>query len=157
MQTNQRIGWDGPFYVIALIVEHLHESLALTSIWVCLFSRSAFEKHNQGKSPQTFAHLKNFSWMVSAMFDHYTMIHYCDCRINKPFTCSRCVICVPCSVHLISTYYARKGSIMLARKMTSAQILIKESKPIFLIEIEQIPFGAKMHLPSSSNKLVYIK
>ena len=30
--------------------------------------------------------------------------------INKPFTCSCCVICVACSVHVISTYYMRKGS-----------------------------------------------
>ena len=34
---------------------------------------------------------------------------YFDYRIDKPFTCSRCVICVSCSVHLISTYYVRKG------------------------------------------------
>ena len=33
-----------------------------------------------------------------------------DFRINKPFACSRCVICVSCSVHVISTYYAHKGS-----------------------------------------------
>ena len=33
---------------------------------------------------------------------------YCDYRINKPFTCSRCLICVSCSVHVISTYYVRK-------------------------------------------------
>ena len=35
---------------------------------------------------------------------------YFDYRINKPFACSRCVICVSCSVHVISTCYARKGS-----------------------------------------------
>ena len=35
---------------------------------------------------------------------------YFDSRINKPFTCSRCVICVSCSVHVISTFHARKGS-----------------------------------------------
>ena len=29
---------------------------------------------------------------------------YFDSRINEPFTCSRCVICVSCSVHLIWTY-----------------------------------------------------
>ena len=31
-------------------------------------------------------------------------------RINKPFTCSRCVICISCSAHVISAYYVRKGS-----------------------------------------------
>ena len=35
---------------------------------------------------------------------------YFDYRINKPFACSRCVICVLCSVHVISTYYVCKGS-----------------------------------------------
>ena len=30
--------------------------------------------------------------------------------INKHFTCSRCVICVSCSVHVISMYYERKVS-----------------------------------------------
>ena len=34
---------------------------------------------------------------------------YCDCRMNKPFRCSRSVTCVSCSVHFILTYYARKG------------------------------------------------
>ena len=33
----------------------------------------------------------------------------CDCRINKTFVCSRCLICVLDSGHFISTYYARKG------------------------------------------------
>ena len=35
---------------------------------------------------------------------------YFDYRINKPFTCSRCVICVSCSGHAILTHYVRKGS-----------------------------------------------
>ena len=35
---------------------------------------------------------------------------YFDHRINEPFTCSRCVICVSCSVHVISAYCVRKGS-----------------------------------------------
>ena len=35
---------------------------------------------------------------------------YFDYRINKLFTCSRCLICVSCSVQKISTYYVRKGS-----------------------------------------------
>ena len=29
---------------------------------------------------------------------------YFDCRINTPFTRSRCVTCVSCSVHLVSTH-----------------------------------------------------
>ena len=35
---------------------------------------------------------------------------YIDYRINKPSTCSRCLICVSYSVHVISTYYVRKAS-----------------------------------------------
>ena len=35
---------------------------------------------------------------------------YFNYRTNKPFTCSRCVICVSCSVQLISTWYVREGS-----------------------------------------------
>ena len=61
------------------------------------------------KSPQTFAHLVNFPQNVSAMFDNHNLIIF-DYRINEPFACSRCVICVSCSVHLILTYYVRKGS-----------------------------------------------
>ena len=35
---------------------------------------------------------------------------YFHCRRNKLFKCSHCVICVSCSVHLISKYYVSKGS-----------------------------------------------
>ena len=35
---------------------------------------------------------------------------YFDYIINKPFPCSRRVICVSCSLHVISTYHVRKGS-----------------------------------------------
>ena len=59
----------------------------------CLPSQSASEMHNQEKSPQTFTRLVNFSKNMSAMFDNH---------FNKLFTCSRCVTCVSCSVHLIS-------------------------------------------------------
>ena len=40
------------------------------------------------------------------------IIHSCyfDYRIDKPFTASRCVICISCSPHLSSTYYVRKGA-----------------------------------------------
>ena len=71
---------------------------------VCLPNQSAAEKHNQEKSPHSFAHLVNFSKHVSTMFCYFGY------RINKAFACSRCVICVSCSVHFIETYYVRKGS-----------------------------------------------
>ena len=73
----------------------------------CLPSQSASE--NQEKSPQTFAHLMHFSEMCLPCLIIIQSYHF-DCRINKPFTCSRCVICVSCSVHVISTYDGRKGS-----------------------------------------------
>ena len=53
------------------------------------------------------------SWISQKMCQQCLIIMqscHCDNRINKPFACSRCVICVSCSVHVISTYYARKGS-----------------------------------------------
>ena len=31
-------------------------------------------------------------------------------HVDKPFACSHCVICISCSVHLISMYYPCKGS-----------------------------------------------
>ena len=41
---------------------------------------------------------------------HLTIIQSCyfDYRINKAFTCSCCVICISCSVHLILMCYTRK-------------------------------------------------
>ena len=45
---------------------------------VCLPSQSASEKHNQEKQrkkkPHTFAHLVNFSEIVSAMFDNHKIL-----------------------------------------------------------------------------------
>ena len=52
---------------------------------VCLASQSAAEKHNRVISPQAFAHLVNFCKKI---------VSYFDCRINKSFAYSRCVICV---------------------------------------------------------------
>ena len=43
-------------------------------IGVSLLSQSATEKHNQEKSPQTFAHFENFFTNVSAMFDNHTIL-----------------------------------------------------------------------------------
>ena len=43
-------------------------------IRIGLPSQSAYEKHNQEKSPQTFAHLVNFSIGVSAVFDNHTIL-----------------------------------------------------------------------------------
>ena len=48
---------------------------------------------------------------VSAMFDnHEDLVILTKYIINKPFTLSSCFICVSYSVHLILTYYVRKGS-----------------------------------------------
>ena len=61
------------------------------------------------KSPHAFAHLVNSYKIVLPCS---IIIQSCsfDYRINKPFICSHCVICVSCSVHLISTFYVCKGS-----------------------------------------------
>ena len=78
------------------------------------------------KGPHAFAHLVNFSYkcvgyvlwskslviltIVETNFPHVlTFWSAFDSRINKPFTCSRCVICFSWSVRVISIYYVRKG------------------------------------------------
>ena len=63
--------------------------------------------------PQAFAHLVNFSKKMCLPCLLIEQSYYFDYRINKPFVCSRCVICVSCSVRVISTYYARKGFFIL--------------------------------------------
>ena len=90
-------------------MKSLSQLLSIHVIGVCLPSQSVPKKHNQEKSPQTFAHLVNFSEMCPPCLIIIQSC-YCDYRINKPSTYSRCVICVSCSVHLISTYYVRKKS-----------------------------------------------
>ena len=49
-------------------------SIVYHVIGVHLLSQSASEKHNREKSPQTFAHLVDFSTNVSAMFDNHTIL-----------------------------------------------------------------------------------
>ena len=82
-------------------------------IGVCLHSQSALEKHNQEKKHK-HKHKPLCNWWISQKLCLPCLIIkqscYLDYRMNKPFTCSRCVICVSCSVHVISTYYMRKGS-----------------------------------------------
>ena len=76
-------------------------------IGVCLLSQSEPEKHNKGKKgPHTFAHLKQMCRPCLIIIQSC----YFDCRINKPFAYSRCLVCISCSVHVISTYHVRKGS-----------------------------------------------
>ena len=78
-------------------------------IRVFLPSQSASEKHNQEKPHKPL----RASW-TSRKIRLSCLIIIKSCyfgnRINKPFTCSHCVICVSCSVHVIPTYYERKGS-----------------------------------------------
>ena len=62
----------------------------------CYYSNPASEKHTrENKSPYTctFVHLVTF-------IDN----HVQSCYSDKPFTCTHCVICIPCFVHLISMY-----------------------------------------------------
>ena len=60
------------------------------------------------KSPQTFAHFVNLSKMCLPCLIIMQSCYF-DYTIDTPLACSRCVICVSCCVHLISTYYVRKG------------------------------------------------
>ena len=52
------------------------------------------------KGPQTFAHLVGFLKKCLPCLI-ITQSCYFDYRINKPFACFRCVICISCSVHVI--------------------------------------------------------
>ena len=79
-------------------------------IRVYLLSQSASEKHSQEKK----AHKPlRTSWISPKMYLPCLIITqscYFDYRMNTPLAYSRCVIFVSCCVHLILTYYARKGS-----------------------------------------------
>ena len=46
----------------------------------------------------------------TSMFDIMVQSCYFDYAINKPSPCSRCFICVSCSLYLDSSYSVRKGS-----------------------------------------------
>ena len=109
---------DIKWRVLAFALWTLDFELCVHVIRVYLPSQSASEKHNQ--SPQTFAHLVNFS--ITSPTCLITIQFCCFVyKINKPFTCSRCVI----SVHVISTYNVRKGSwafILITQKSTRSEI-----------------------------------
>ena len=71
---------------------------------VCLPSQSASRKHNQEKKAHKPLHT---SWISQKMHQSCLIIIqscYSDCRINKPFTRSRCAFCISCAVHSISMY-----------------------------------------------------
>ena len=57
----------------------------------CLPSQSTSEKHNQEKSQQTFAHPVHFSKICRPCLIIRIKSCYFVFRINKPFTCSRCL------------------------------------------------------------------
>ena len=73
-------------------------------VGVCLPSQSATRNHNQEKKPTNLCAPRKF--IKKMCLPRLIIMH----RINKPFACSRCLICVSCSVQLISTYYVCKGS-----------------------------------------------
>ena len=83
----------------------------LCVIGVGPLSQSASEKHNQEtKKPTYLCAPREFPQKICLLCLIIIQSCYCDYQINKTFACSRSLICVSCSVHLISTYYVRKGS-----------------------------------------------
>ena len=88
-------------------------------IGVCLLSQSASEKHSQEKSPETFAHLVNFSKNVSAMFDNRTILLFW-LKNEQIFR----MICVSCS-----TYYARNLGFFIL--ITHKSMRSKNPIPLF--------------------------
>ena len=97
-------GWmkvDGEFWWIMCQLTRV--------IGVCLPSQPASEKHNQeNKVHKTLPNLWIPKKKLFAMFDNqkilllWTILISLELPyiINKPLTCSRCVICISCSVHL---------------------------------------------------------
>ena len=79
-----RRAWLGSFHVIG----------------VCLLNQSASEKQIKKKSPQTFAHFENF-WNMHRSCLIIRKSCYFDYSMNRPFTRSRCVICVSRAAHVI--------------------------------------------------------
>ena len=73
-------------------------------------SQPASEKHNQEKIPTNLCTPGEFPPKKCLPCLIIIQSCYFDYRTNKPFTCSGCVICILCSVHLISTYYVHKRS-----------------------------------------------
>ena len=76
-------------------------------IAVCLLSQSVSAQHSQEEK----VHKPLRSSYIFPCLIIIPISCYFDCRIDKVFTHSCCMICVVCSVHVISTYYARKGSL----------------------------------------------
>ena len=80
-------------------------------IGVYLLSQSAPEKQSQeNKEPTNLCALCEFLKKMRLPCLIIIQSCYFHNGINKSFACSRCVMCISCSVHLISTYYVRKGS-----------------------------------------------
>ena len=126
-----------PFKTIHPSIHSLTHSLnpfihsILTDAWIFhvigvrLLSQSAPENHNQEKKPTNLCASREFLKTMSRLI--IIIKCYFDYWVNKPFTCSRCMICVSCSVHVISTYYMRKGSwaflfVLVTHKSTRSEL-----------------------------------
>ena len=77
---------------------------------VCLASQSAPRKAQSRKKPTNLCTPREFIKKTCPPCLIIIQSCYFDYSINKPFACSRCLICVSSSGHVISTYYVRKGS-----------------------------------------------
>ena len=97
---------------LTFLVDYLAKlKIAIQSTWsefVCPLPISIRKAQSGIKNHKTFAHLVYFSKMCLPCL---IIIQSCfDYRINKLFICSRCVLCISFSVHLILVYYTHKGS-----------------------------------------------
>ena len=82
-------------------------------IRVGLPSQSEPQKHNPEKKAHKPLHTSCISQEMYLPCLIIIQSCYFDYRIYKPFTCSRCVICVLCSIHLISAYAKDHGLFIL--------------------------------------------
>ena len=99
-------------------------------IGVCLHGQSASRKNNQGRKAHipwcTFSISKKSDCHPCFMIIKSILLHFVSSRINKPFTCSCCLISISCSAHTMSTYYTvcakdHRFFIIITRKSTRSE------------------------------------
>ena len=108
-------------------------------IRVGLPSQSEPQKHNPEKKAHKPLHTSCISQEMYLPCLIIIQSCYFDYRIYKPFTCSRCVICVLCSIHLISAYakdhglfYLNYPQITEVRKSDHMEITVRPPTNHFL-------------------------
>ena len=93
--------------------KQINSSMILTVILLTKGSSSYFRvrlKQNQEKKPTYLCTPCEFLKQTCQPCQIIIQSCYFDYRINKPYACSRCMICILCSVLMIFLHYVCKGS-----------------------------------------------